>query len=66
MPMELRTMPIQGCEGGAAVTYERYRCPQCDKVWWSQSGVPQMMTILWPTCPDCPDCGVECVKEATE
>jgi hypothetical protein len=47
------------------MTYERYRCPRCGKVWWLPEEIVTPINIMF-TDKSCPGCGVECVKEATE
>jgi hypothetical protein len=36
------------------MTYNRYRCPHCQKHWWMADD------------RTCPDCGVECVEESEQ
>jgi ssDNA-binding Zn-finger/Zn-ribbon topoisomerase 1 len=37
------------------VTYNRYRCPHCQKHWWMADDDRT-----------CPDCGTECVEESEQ
>jgi hypothetical protein len=57
------------------MTYNRYRCPKCQKVYWfpmeaicfevQTTGTPSTVG-LGGNGEQCPDCGTECVEESEE